>query len=276
MLVKKYLAFLLIFLLVIGSSISISAESYLSKSELLKIGGGSVGIAVIGFLSENSVTESRNSFIKGPIFFDRYFQKQIGGDLSINCRKTNFLDNTQGAILTPAIGITFLLAADYGFYQKNQKKQLFQDMYLFSTGLMATAGVTSLFKGVIARERPYYYEQDLKIKPFEREDKLSFFSGHVSLAFYSMHYLNKRLSTIMSEKNISPKWQLFKSFSCYGWASFVAFSRIQASKHYATDVIAGAGVGILVSELFFRFGEHKLSNISLRSSGSNLTLSYSF
>ena len=263
-------------MLVVSSSIPISAESYLPKSKLLKIGGGSVGIAVIGFLSENSVTESRNSLIKGPILFDSYFQKHIGGDLSINCRKTNFLDNTQGVILTPVLGMTFLFAADYRYYNNNRKKQLLQDMYLFSTGLMATAGVTSLFKGVIARERPYYHDQDLKIEPFEREDKLSFFSGHVSLAFFSMHYFNKRLSIIMRDKNVSRKWQLFKSFSCYGWGSFVAFSRIQASKHYATDVITGAGIGVLVAELFFRFGEKKLSNISIRSSKSKLIVSYHF
>lgn len=263
-------------MLVVSSFNPISAESYLPTSKLLKIGGGSVGLAVIGFLSENSVSESRNSLIKGPILFDSYFQKQIGGDLSINCRKTNFLDNTQGAILTPAIGMTFLFVTDYRHYNNNRKKQIFQDMSLFSTGLLATAGVTSLFKGVIARERPYYHEQDIKNEPFEREDKLSFFSGHVSLAFFSMHYLNKRLSTIMSEKNISPKWQLFKSFSCYGWASFVAFSRIQASKHYATDVIAGAGAGLLIGELFYRFGERKLDNISINTSNSQVVFSYHF
>jgi membrane-associated phospholipid phosphatase len=45
----------------------------------------------------------------------------------------------------------------------------------------------------------------------------------------------------------------------YGWeygipayaaASFVAYSRVEAREHYAHDVIAGAGIGILSSYIF--------------------------
>jgi membrane-associated phospholipid phosphatase len=47
----------------------------------------------------------------------------------------------------------------------------------------------------------------------------------------------------------------------YGWeygvpayaaASFVAYSRVEANRHYPRDVIAGAGIGILSSYIFTR------------------------
>ncbi len=271
---NKKLLYIIVALLI--CTISSNAESKLSTSELLKISGSSISVALLGLLAENFVDESSNSLIKGPILFDSYFQKQIGGDLATTSRKTNFLDNKTGATLTPLVSMTFLLMADYAHYSVDKKKFMLQDAFLFTTGLMATGGVTGIFKGLVARERPLYHEQSEQSIIFDDEQKLSFFSGHSSLAFYSMHYLNKRLSTIMREKQISKKWHVIKSTTLYGWASFVAVSRIHASKHYASDVIVGAGVGVMVAELFYRFGEKKYENISLHSSGSKFILSYNF
>ncbi len=37
----------------------------------------------------------------------------------------------------------------------------------------------------------------------------------------------------------------------YGWASYVGYSRIRDSKHYLTDVIVGAAVGTVISNLLY-------------------------
>ncbi len=272
---KINLKSIVVLLLLIFIGTKSYADNYLNKSELIKIGAASFGVAGIGLILENQVDLSQTPIIKGPILFDKYFQELIGGDLSINSRKTNFLDNKTGALFTPALGFTVLLAVNYSQNRNSKRKQLLQDSYLFTTGLLATGGITATFKGLIARERPYYYENP-QSRLFEKDSKLSFFSGHASTAFFSMHYLNKRISYLMKENNVSLKWQLLKSITGYGWASYVAVSRIHASKHYATDVIVGSGVGFLIAELFYRFGEKKNSNFSLRSTSSSFVLNYYF
>lgn len=80
----------------------------------------------------------------------------------------------------------------------------------------------------------------------------------------------------MSDKVIKTRWRYLKSLGCYGLAGYVGYSRLYVSKHYATDVLMGAGVGVLVAELYFRFVEKKGSHISLSSTASQLKISYHF
>lgn len=170
----KKLTSLILLLFILSYSTSL-ANNYLNKSKVIKIGGSSVGLALVGYLTENSVTESRSSFIKGPILFDQYFHERIRGDLNSADYHSNFLDNKTGAVLTPAICMTFLAIIDYSYYSVNRKKQMFQDCFLYTSGLLTTVGITGLFKGLVARERPFYYEQKDTGIIFEDDYKLSFF-----------------------------------------------------------------------------------------------------
>jgi membrane-associated phospholipid phosphatase len=66
---------------------------------------------------------------------------------------------------------------------------------------------------------------------------LSFPSGHTSLSFASAEFVHRRYG-----------WSY--GAPAYVLATFVAYSRVEASEHYVHDVIAGAGIGILSSRLF--------------------------
>jgi len=68
-------------------------------------------------------------------------------------------------------------------------------------------------------------------------DYHSFPSAHSSVAFTSAEYLRKRYG-----------WEY--GIPAYGLASFVAYSRVEADKHYVHDVLAGAAIGIASSYLF--------------------------
>ena len=67
----------------------------------------------------------------------------------------------------------------------------------------------------------------------------SFPSAHTSISFCSAEFMRKRYG-----------WEY--GIPAYAAASFVAYSRVEAREHYAHDVIAGAGIGILSSYLFTR------------------------
>lgn len=90
----------------------------------------------------------------------------------------------------------------------------------------ATFGVTYILKYGIDARRP-------------NGGDLSFPSYHTSSAFASAEYLRKRYG-----------WEY--GVPAYAAASFVAYSRVESSQHYAHDVIVGAGIGILSSYLLTR------------------------
>jgi membrane-associated phospholipid phosphatase len=67
----------------------------------------------------------------------------------------------------------------------------------------------------------------------------SFPSAHTSISFCAAEFMRKRYG-----------WEY--GIPAYGLASFVAYSRVEAGDHWAHDVIAGAGIGILSSYIFTR------------------------
>ena len=68
-------------------------------------------------------------------------------------------------------------------------------------------------------------------------DNQSFPSAHTSITFTSAEYLRKRYG-----------WEY--GLPAYALASFVAWSRVDADKHYTKDVLAGAAIGIASSYIF--------------------------
>lgn len=65
----------------------------------------------------------------------------------------------------------------------------------------------------------------------------SFPSGHTSASFSAAEFIRKRYG-----------WEY--GIPAYAVASFVAYSRVESHEHYAHDVLAGAGIGILSSYIF--------------------------
>lgn len=113
-----------------------------------------------------------------------------------------------------------------------------------------TAGITSMVKGLAARERPYSAEcQDDPITKRTDdcdEDSLnrSFFSGHASAAFTAagltcVHHAYLELYD-------SPAGDAVACIGAFGLAGTTGVLRILSDNHYASDVATGAVVGTLV------------------------------
>ena len=243
------------------------AQDYLSAGEIAVISAASVGITVFGHKVKVSA-KNNNSLIKGPILFDAQLQKFLGGE----CRegKTNFLDNTFGSAFTGGLYGTMLFAADMSWPQTDDKgKFVAQDMFLYGSGLLATKGITSLAKGLVARERPLLCLEPeiagLRNNVDHSYDRNAFFSGHSSSAFFAAVYLNKRLRSIMRHELSNDKydsWKWAPPTILFTWSSVVGWSRIHAYKHFFTDVVAGALVGFAVAELLYSFNDFDINAAS--------------
>jgi membrane-associated phospholipid phosphatase len=97
--------------------------------------------------------------------------------------------------------------------------------------LGASVLVTNLIKVTVNRTRPAdrYPDEIFVNSPTHNQ---SFPSGHTSLAFATA-------TTLSMQYN---KW--YVTVPAYAWATSVAYSRMYLGKHYPTDVLAGAAVGI--------------------------------
>ncbi len=102
-------------------------------------------------------------------------------------------------------------------------------LYITGTSLITTHIVVYLLKGITGRGRP-----SGKTKRWNS----SFPSGHTAGAFAFANSFSK----------IEKEYQI----PLVLWAFSVAFSRMYLGKHWFTDCVAGAGIGVLISELIYR------------------------
>ena len=205
---------------------------------------------------------SRKSWIPHPLPGEKSLQHFLGGKWSPG--KTNFLDNNFGSLFTPALFGGAVLISDLKWPQGCPGKDAVEDGFLLFSGLMATEGLTDIFKNAFARPRPFLEEErnhpDLEraSKDFA-EDHRSFFSGHASSSFFAAGYANKRIRAIMRQRMSEQDyrhWRWVPPVALFGWSTFVDYTRIRAYKHYFSDVAVGSAVGYALSELFFRFGNN--------------------
>jgi membrane-associated phospholipid phosphatase len=118
---------------------------------------------------------------------------------------------------------------------------------------IGAAGITSLLiKGITGRARPFVVSDtnphDYRAgRGFHDDGYTSFPSGHVTTAFAAASTASQEISYLWP--HASRLWTpvLFTS------ASLVGVARIYENKHWASDVIAGAAVGTLVSRFVVRY-----------------------
>lgn len=97
----------------------------------------------------------------------------------------------------------------------------------FYKSFAANIGTTFALKAVVDKQRP------------DDSDDDAFPSGHTSVAFHGAAFLHRRYG-------VDDAW------AAYAVAAYVGWTRIDADKHDAADVAAGAAVGIASSFLLNR------------------------
>lgn len=112
--------------------------------------------------------------------------------------------------------------------------------------LGAVALATGILKLIVRRPRPLTYDPAFsREERFDGDARLSFPSGHTSIAFGSATLL-----AVMAHEEIAdPSLKAAVIASGFGAASAVGYLRIAARKHFLTDVLAGAALGAGVAGL---------------------------
>lgn len=128
---------------------------------------------------------------------------------------------------------------------------------LYAEVLLVSYGLTRLTKGFAQRIRPFVYNPDPGIplsKKQEKDAKLSFFSGHSSVSFASAVFT----ATVFSDYFPNSKWKYPVWGAALSGAALTGLLRVQAGKHFPTDVLVGAAVGGLTGYLIPR--SHRINS----------------
>jgi len=255
--VKSIVAFLLITSVICSQSYenvssfqSTNLKLYQGVSEIFEWYDIPVGGAYFyrNYINPNNIGDKINL---GPADFER----QISDNYGIS---GNFSIGSMDKDLIPDILFYGGLAATYtsGLISQNSvDSRSFKRVLLFRKSLIYTYTLTEWVKNLVKRERP------------DGSNNRSFFSGHTATTFSAMTYL------FLSSHELFDNWSvtandeelrtLFNSatfLACYGWATYVGYSRIRDKKHYLSDVLTGAAVGTLVSYFLY---DHYMADDSL-------------
>jgi membrane-associated phospholipid phosphatase len=132
------------------------------------------------------------------------------------------LTNTAGPV---AYGTPVML---FGISLIKHDQQLKEESLYIRASVLSSAILSSIFKYSINRTRPFVTYPD--IQKVTSGGSYSF-PGHTSDAF----------SLATSLTIVYPRWYII--VPAYGWASAVAYSRMDIGVHYPSDVLAGAIIG---------------------------------
>lgn len=173
---------------------------------------------------------------------EEYIQNQIG-----HTGRTSFgsIDKNTLPMAIIYTRLAYALGSDLILNDPVSKDE-YKNILLFGKSLMYTYTITELIKDWTYRDRP------------DGSDYRSFFSGHTSTAFVTASYLYREFDTFFNNweftANNKELKTLFKAsaFSAlYGYAGYVATSRMKDNKHYLSDVLIGAAVGTLIGNLVY-------------------------
>ena len=133
------------------------------------------------------------------------------------------------------VPIVQMYAAD-AFGMKAKNHWFDQTKYLIISNVVST-GISELLKATITKTRP-------------DGDPYSFPSGHSTIAFTNAAVL----------QNEFQETSTVYAYSGYAFAATTGVFRMLNNKHYVSDVLVGAGIGILVTQLVYHFEPLKKFN----------------
>lgn len=175
--------------------------------------------------------------------FEKNFQKNIRNKVGNDFH--NSIDD-----YAQYVPIAELYIADvFGVKSKNQWFD--QTKYLFISNLI-TGLITHGLKNTIYKTRP------------DGSGNNSFPSGHTSFAFTNATVLFNEF------KGSSP----FLAYSGYAFSTTTATFRVLNNRHWVSDVLVGAGIGILVTNLVYYFEPLKSFNPFIDSNKFSLLPTY--
>lgn len=98
---------------------------------------------------------------------------------------------------------------------------------------LVVEGTTELLKSAVGRERP------------SKDSNTSFPSGHSSYAFTMADFFARRIDDLGDE------WYCKLGWLAYAPATYVAIDRVEANRHWPSDVAFGAFLGVFMTNVIY-------------------------
>lgn len=148
------------------------------------------------------------------------------------------------------LGSFLVLPASF-YLNERTRSDLQTISVMYAEVALVTYGLTQITKGLAQRIRPFVYNSNADIPLSKKQDKdaqQSFFSGHTSVAFASAVFTG----TVFSDYFPDSKWRYPVWGAALTGAALTGLLRVQAGKHFPSDVLVGAAVGGLTGYLIPR------------------------
>ena len=144
-----------------------------------------------------------------------------------------FLPNYENTVDDFTQYIPYIATYAFDAFGVKSRHKLLRKTTTMATALVLNGAVTGTMKSVIDEERP------------DGSANNSFPSGHTTTAFMGAHIFHKEY------RHISP----YYSVAAYALASFTGVFRQLNNRHWVSDVMMGAGLGISLTELAYFINE---------------------
>jgi len=220
---RTYFSILILLLTFNGMCLAASPYKLNTKNELIYLGAGGL-MALGGFINEQDrsapTLSELDSLDKNNIpSFDRQFAGKW---------------NKTAHHWSDALLLAGTLSPLPLFYQQQSDLLTLSVLYLETYAL--TAGGMALAKGSITRFRPLAYDSDAPMsEKLKHDTKRSFFSGHTALATSGFIFS----ATVFSDYYPDSKYKNAVWATAIGGSIATAWLRVEAGKHFPSDVIVG-------------------------------------
>lgn len=184
-----------------------------------------------------------------------------------NTHTPDLLSNLGAFVLLPAtvFGLDAIAA-----HRDRELEGWWLDALIITEAVATQAAMNQLVKFVVGRERPFVHvltPEEKRATASPSDNNLSFYSGHSSLAF-SLAVAAGTVAHLRGYRSEPLIWALGLPL-----AGSVAYLRIAADKHYATDVIVGSIVGAAFGFAVPRFFHRRAASAPIGQSASVFALS---
>ena len=171
---------------------------------------------------------------------DDYFARRLQDSSTQSNRK---LHNLALFVRTTAAPGSYIIGTTMYLVGRVSKEEHLESLGLHGTeALLVGEGVGGVLKGLFGRQRPFVQPRDPNSFEFLRgfghgDDYRSFPSGHSVAAFAAAAAVTSETSAWFPHA----KWEV--GTVMFGGAALTGISRMYDNRHWASDVIIGAGIG---------------------------------
>jgi membrane-associated phospholipid phosphatase len=203
---------------------------------------------------------SRDAALAGVFVIGGYFTRPLDKYLAErlqtpSAQDRRFLHRSATIVETIAVPGAFFIGAGMYAGGRIAKSHKLADLGLHGTeALLIGEGLGGVMKGFFGRQRPYVNPDTLNpdnwqlMRGFGNNDGYrSFPSGHTVAGFAAAAAVTAEMS------RWHPETRWIVGSVMYGGAGMVGLSRMYNNRHWASDVLAGAGIGIFAGNKVVRY-----------------------